>query len=160
MDKLIQDLQTKLLSTNVFNWVGIWNNHYEKMLEGKEYAIMNPSAYVELETNNFGQLGSGYQGIDIIMRIHILSEELDAGDGNIDGFISIYGLRDAVVKKFSLYDAYMGGFLIKTNEQQHYDHSNLYHYVIEYTMHYVDDTAVPALTTITGVILSTTVIIK
>lgn len=141
MENLIQDLKTKLQGLNIFNWVAVWNNQFQRLLEDTSYAINNPSAYIEIVTADFHQLGEGRQGIDIVMNIHIISMELDEGNGDIDSHISIYGLRDTVVKSFAIYEAHMGGFMIKTTETQDYNHTNLYHYIIQYKMHYIDDTA-------------------
>lgn len=159
MDALVQDIRQKLTDTGVFNWVAIWNNQIVRMKNLTEYAINNPSAYIEISTPDFHQLGEEYQGIDIDMNIHIISNELDSGDGDIDNQMSIFGLRDAVVRAFSLYEASMGGFMVKTSETQDYNHTNLYHYIIQYKMHYIDDTAVEPKLTISGVSLQTPITI-
>jgi hypothetical protein len=143
MDALIQDLKQKLIDIGSFNWVAIWNGQINKMHDAKAFAIQNPSAYIQIETNDFKQLGESYQGVDLHIDIHIISEELDAGDGDIDSQISVFKLRDDVVKTFSLYKTNMGGFMVKINETQDYNHTNLYHYIIQYVIHYIDDTAKP-----------------
>jgi hypothetical protein len=159
MDALVTDIKNKLNDIGVFNWVAIWNNQLERVKGADLYAVKNPSAYVELETIDNHQLLEGYQGYDININIHIISEELDAGDGTIDDQISIYALRDNVVRIFSLYNANQGGFMQKINEYQDYDHTNLYHYVVQYKMHYIDDTAVIKPLTYTGITFQTAITI-
>lgn len=160
MGELFNNIITQLKETNKFNWYSVWNNQIERMINSESYAIMNPSVYVELETQDQHQLLENYQGYDINVNIHIVAEELDAGDGNIDEFISVYTLRDEVVKKLNFFRINQGGFLTKISEIQDYNHSNLYHYIITYRAHYIDNTAVITPLTVTGTTLSPTVIIS
>jgi hypothetical protein len=143
MELIIKDVIGKLQSTGQFNFIAVWNNQLERLKNSENYSIMAPAAFVELISDDEQQLGNSYQGYDVDLNIHIISEELDAGDGNIDNFFSIYGLRDIVVKSLSLYEVNMGGFMVKVGETPDYDHDNLYHYIIRYRFHYIDDTAVP-----------------
>lgn len=140
MEELINDIKQKLVDTGNFNWINTWNNQLERMQNEQEYAIQNPSCYVELETLDAHQLLDGYQGMDINVNIHILSEELDASDGSIDEFRSIFGLRDSVVIALDRYKPSQGGYMIKISEQQDYSHTNMYHYIIKYVLHWIDDT--------------------
>lgn len=160
MGELFKNIINKLKETNKFNWLAPWNNQFERMQNEEGYAIMNPSCYVELNTTDQHQLLKAYQGYDIEVIIHVISEELDAGDGDIDAFYSIYELRDEVVKALSLFNFEQGGFLQKISEVQDYSHTNLYHYMITYRGHYIDKTAVLPDITISGVSLTNTITIN
>lgn len=142
MEDLINSIIEKLKTIDKFQWLGIWNDQLARMRDDSQYAIQNPSCYIQLETTNFGQLGCEYQGLDILISIHIIAEELNALDNTIDNFYSIFTLRDDVIYALSLFNADMGGFMQKENEYQDYEHTNLYHYVLQYRMHWIDDAAI------------------
>jgi len=157
MGELFTDLKNKIAETNNFNFINPWNNQLDKMKEGNAYAIHNPSCFIELETVDMHQLLKKYQGYDINVNIHIVSEELDAADGTMDSHLSVFELRDIIIKTLALYKPPQGGYLVKKYEIQDYTHTNVYHYIISYVFHYIDDTAVQPLMVITGSTLATTI---
>ena len=147
MGDLTLEILTQLRLIPELQLVTIWNNQFDYLEDGKSYSFPLPCAFVEIISDNFGQLGDRYQGVDIEVNIHI-GQEFYNGN-NMDENFSIYQLRDKVVKNLSLYKASKTGHFMKEREQQDYDHNNVYHYIISYKVHWIDDTAVISGTTTT-----------
>ena len=90
----------------------------------------------------FLPLGGGYSQSDILFNIHIVDEQFDAGGGTFEQNLSIYDLRAKVINALNLFRPAMCSGLMKTNEQQDYEHNNLYHYQIQFLCGLIDDAGV------------------
>ena len=148
MGDLVLELMTQLRLIPELQFVTIWNNQFDYIEDGKTYSFPFPCAFVEIISDNFGQLGNRYQGVDVQVKIH-LGQEFYNGS-NMDENLTIYSLRDKVVQNLSLYKASKTGPFTKINEQQDYDHNNIYHYELTYAAHWIDDAAVIVEPTLTG----------
>jgi len=142
MGDLVLELLTRLRLNTDFQLITVWNNQLEYIENGQNYSLPLPGAFVELVTDNFGQLGEGYQGVDLKINIHIIQEFYNSD--NIDEDLTIYNLRDSIVRSLSLWKASKTGYFTKIDEYQDYDHNNVYHYKITFMTHWIDDTAVIA----------------
>jgi hypothetical protein len=110
--------------------------------DGGSYSFPFPCAFVEIGTDEFGQLGSNFQGIDIDVKIHIGNDYYNGAQ--FDDNLNIFALRDLAVKKLNMFKPTSSGNLVKVTETQDYNHSNVYHYILQYKTHYIDQTAVQA----------------
>ena len=140
MGDLINEILAQLKAEASLKLVSIWNNQFDFLEDGKGYAFPFPCAFIELSTENFQNVGESYQSIDATLNIHIGQ---DVYNGSyMDENTTIFTLRDAVVRKMSNFKPSKAGNMMKTSEQQDYNHSNVYHYIISYQFHFIDNTSV------------------
>lgn len=138
MVDVINEIVARLRTIPELKLVTIWNNQFNYMDGGEIYSFPMPCAFLEVSGDGFEQLGSGYQATDLIFKIHIGQDFYNGS--NIDENLTIFVLRDLVVKKLSLFKPTTAGALVKISEKQDFEHSNVYHYELEFKAHYVDTT--------------------
>lgn len=121
----------------------IYNKQEEKLnakaVDGNRlYAIQLPAAFVEIDGET-EQLGGGVQIYpELKVKIHLIHEQLDAGDGSIDQNTDVIDLQDII------YQALQGKSFPQTNElirkhpAEDFSHDQLYHFVIEFETTFVD----------------------
>ena len=142
MVNVINEIVAELRKIPELKLVTIWNNQFNYMEDGEIYSFPMPCAFVEVSADNFEQLGDRYQAGDISIKIHI-GQDFYNGT-NIDENLTIFVLRDLVVRKLSLFKPTTAGAMVKTSEKQDFQHSNVYHYEIDFKTHYIDNTDVDA----------------
>jgi len=144
----ITDILAKLSSLNYANNAGqtpnlyarVWNGQVKQLQRGENYPYPLPAAFLEVVLpDDYSQLAEGITECDITFRIHLVDEELDAGDGTMDQNLVIFALRDAVIKLLTYYQPIACSNLQKVSEQQDYDHTNVYHYIIDFKCSFIDD---------------------
>ena len=106
------------------------------------YAFARPAIFVEfLNPNEVIQLGQGVQMYDpLIIRIHLIHDNFHNG-GDMDMDLAIFDLKDKVFKALQKFEPTGSGLLIRTAEEQDYDHGNIYHWIMDFTTTYVDSLA-------------------
>lgn len=140
----ILDILTKLREITELQFVRVWNNQIETRKDGQHYDYPTPAAFVEVINEPvWEQLGVGFQGADLGIKIHLEHNYYDAQDGTFEQDLVIFDLRDKIVAKLSLYEATACGPLTKTGEAQDYDHDNVYHYTIDFVCHFIDSKGSP-----------------
>lgn len=139
----IQDILTALTNTAQFSFIAVWNDHVNRLIDGSGYTYACPAAFLELETLEVYNLNAGITHTDYIIRIHIVHQELDAADGTLDQNLNVFDYRDAV--KVALTGLKPENFtnLMWYNEFQDYEHSNLYHYIVEFKGGFIDTKGSP-----------------
>jgi hypothetical protein len=138
----ITDIMTRLREIEEVQFVHVFNNQFRFMEEQQSYSFPFPCVFVEtINPQQFNQLGGGYQQADIDFRIHIGMDQYDSADGNMEQNLTIHDLRDLVFTKLALYKPTMCGELFKVNEEQDYEHTNIYHYIIDFRTCFIDKTA-------------------
>ena len=142
MVNVINEIVAQLRTIPELKLVTIWNNQFQYMDNGEIYSFPFPCAFVEISADGFEQLGNRYQATDINIKIHI-GEDFYNGS-NIDENLTIFVIRDLIVKKLSLFKPTTSGALVKVSEKQDFQHSNVYHYEIDFKTHYIDITNVNA----------------
>lgn len=142
MVNVINEIVAQLRAIPELKLVTIWNNQFAYMEDGEIYSFPMPCAFVEVSADSFEQLGNRYQATDIIVKIHI-GQDFYNGT-NIDENLTIFVLRDLIVRKLSLFKPTTAGAMVKTSEKQDFEHSNVYHYEIDFKTHYIDNTNVNA----------------
>jgi hypothetical protein len=138
MVNVINEIVAQLRTIPELKLVTIWNNQFNYMDDGEIYSFPFPCAFVEISAEGFEQLGNNYQASDMIVKVHIGQDFYNGS--NIDENLTIFVLRDLVNKKLSRFKPTTAGDLVKTNENQDFEHTNVYHYEIHFKTHYVDDT--------------------
>lgn len=140
MGDLINELLAQLRAITQIQFSTVWNNQFEYIKDGGSYSFPMPCSFVEVQSNNLEQLSMNYQGSDLDITIHIgqniLNSEL------LDENLTIFVLRDLVVKSLCNFKPTTASQMVKISEEQDFDHSNVYHYKITFRTHWIDDTSV------------------
>ena len=138
----ITDIMTRLRTIPELNFVHVFNNQFAYMETGEGYSFPMPCAFIEVvNQQQYNQLLNGYQQADIDIRVHIGQEQYDSGDGNMEQNLTIHDLRDLVFAKLSLFKPTMCTEMFKVNEGMDYEHTNVYHYTIDFRTGFIDNTA-------------------
>lgn len=140
MVEIVNDIIAQLRTIPELQHVQIWNNQFALLEEGAEFAFPFPCAFAEFNfLDGFGQLGSNYQGSDVEVKIHLGNDFYNGAQ--FDDNFNIFTLRDLVVKSMAGFKPTGTGNLFKIQEEQDFDHSNVYHYTLTYKAHFIDSTA-------------------
>jgi hypothetical protein len=142
----LQDILTRakamvdpITGAPIFQTVRVWNDQIQSENEGL-YTYMKPACFVEVAGDVWFQLAEGVSSADVGIRLHLVHEFYDDQAGNFEQDLEVFRLRDAVIKEFMLFRPTGMGVITKTAEQQDYNHGNVYHYVVEFVGHFIDDT--------------------
>jgi len=85
------------------------------------------------------QLGAGVQIYDdLVVRIHIVHQQLDAMDGTMEQNLEVYALADAVYAALQKFRPAGCVEFIRQNHGLDTNHDNLYHYIVDFGTNYVD----------------------
>lgn len=143
----IQDILTLLQTISSRNNNGqvvplrarIWNNQVRRDQHGESYAFEKPAVFLEVINGvKYEQMGQGYQNADIGWRVHLIHEFYDAADGTMDQDLPVFDIRDQIITALSFYEATGCGPLEKTSEDQDFDHTNIYHFTIDFVCNFID----------------------
>lgn len=136
---LYGDLLAKVKQLTAFKFVQIWNNQLQQLADGSTYSFPMPCAFIEILTpTNYLPLGGGYSVSDLVIRIHIGHEEYDAGNGNFEQNTNVFTLRDAIIGHLNNYQPVACSSLMKGAELQDFEHTNIYHYIVEFKTAFID----------------------
>ena len=123
---------TKSRPNNLFQLVRMWNNQVARQAQGTGYTFEAPACFLEIVNEDTSQFLDNVTFTDFQLKFHIVDMQLDAGDNEgMDQNLSVYGFRDFVKQ-------YMVGFtpancstLFYIDEKRDYDHTDVYHYVVD-----------------------------
>ena len=136
---VFSSLITQIKTIGTFQFVHIWNNQLQQLIDGETYVFPFPNAFVEIiAPNDYLPLGQGYSATDIIIRIHIGHEEYDAGNGNFEENVNVFTYRDAIIKSLNSFQPTSCSSMMKVSEQQDYSHKNVYHYIVDFSCSFID----------------------
>lgn len=141
MGSLINEILARLKLITALQFVTVWNNQFEYMENGESYLFPMPCGFVQIESDNNMDIGGNFQGSDLNITIHLGQNVLN-GD-LMDENLTIFDLRDLVIKSMATFKPTKTGLMTKISEGQDFDHTNIYHYEIKYKTHFIDDVAVP-----------------
>lgn len=148
----IIDILARIATMQVTNKTGqtmnlrprIWNNQLAAEKDAQYVDYLKPAVFLEVINNViYDELGYGMQSADVGWRIHIIDEFYDAQDSTYEQDLGIFDLRDQMVALLSLYEPTACGPLVRTAEEQDYDHDNLYHYIIDFICNFTDSKGSP-----------------
>lgn len=138
----IQDILNYIESnpSGTIKYARVFNNQFQQMEDQSVETFPFPCAFVEvLNPANYLNIGVGITASDIVFRIHVGQVEYDATDGTMEQNLTIFDLRDEVITRLSNYEPTACSMLQKVGEQQDYQHTNVYVYVIDFVCHFIDD---------------------
>jgi len=121
-------------------FIAVWNNQVEQLSKGTSYNFQMPAIFIEFVTNEVIVLGSGVESFDPLdIKIHIVDDMIDAGDGTQDQNLRIFEFKHQVYTLLKQFKPSHCVPLFRVNEKQDYDHNNLYHYIQTYRTNYIDN---------------------
>jgi hypothetical protein len=139
LTKLREILVTNGDGAQVQPYVRVWNNQIAYLAEGKMEAFPLPAFFVEIVNNpTYDIIGQGYRSTDLSFRIHIVHEFYDAMDGTFEQDLAVFELRDKVTAYLTGFGLPSCGPLECMNEAQDFEHTNLYHYILDFVCNFTD----------------------
>ena len=145
------DILNKLATVDVTNGDGqivklysrVWNNQLTSERDAKIYDYPKPAAFVEFITPvTFTEMGGNFGNADIGVNVHLIHEYYNA-DGTFEQDLLVFDLRDKIVALLSQFKPTACGLMVRVNEQQDFDHDNLYHYIVGFAVNFVDSKSSP-----------------
>lgn len=137
-------LQTIMFDGSAISFIQQWNNQLES-LKAKDteanimYSFSLPALFIEFVNLETEQLGNGNQlYANLVVRIHILHRQEDAGDGTMEQNLTVFSLRDAVQIALQNFRPPGASEFIRQKQEMDYHHNNIYHYVMDYGCTLVD----------------------
>jgi hypothetical protein len=123
----------------------VWNNQIDLLLTGEGYSFVTPAVFFEMLTTDRINFLTGITSSNVTYRLHILHQQLDAGDGTMEQNLDIFDIRDSVKVLFTSYNPNTDycSPLIFSGEEQDYNHNNVYHYIIDFEGSIVDTKGSP-----------------
>lgn len=157
MTDLFNAIKTQLETINdadgadTIKHIDIWNDQVNRVEKGESYTYNYPAVFVEfLNLENIKQLGLGYQLYDdLIVRLHTIHQQLDAGDGTLDRNIAVLTLKQSIFAKMNKFEPTQATQFARFSEGQDTSHTNLYHHMQDYRTNWVDVAAKQPATTVT-----------
>jgi hypothetical protein len=144
MKQLLEDTLEHLgCEPNLFAFVDVWNNQLELAEQQQQYSFLLPASFIEiLNVQEPKQLGDGVQLYDqLIVRLHIVHEQLDAGDGTMERNLDVFDLTQKTFKRMQGFEPDKASAFFRVNEERDYYHTNVYHFMQDYKTTYLDDSA-------------------
>lgn len=128
---------------DLFAFVDVWNNQLDLAEQQQQYSFPLPAAFIEiLNVQEPKQLGDGVQLYDqLIVRLHIVHEQLDAGDGTMERNLDVFDLTQKTFKRMQGFEPDKASAFFRVNEERDYYHTNVYHFIQDYKTTYLDDSA-------------------
>lgn len=128
----------------LFKYVADFNDQFTKLDEGQQEAIPLPAALVEaVEPIESNQLGGGLLQADILWRIHIGMEQLDAADGTMGQNVTIKQYRRAVIMALSLKEPTASTPLVLVADKPDTKHTNTYVWQVDFRSGFIDSSGSP-----------------
>ena len=144
-------IKTQLLNITFdgseIQFVQLWNNQLQSLRAADteaniSYSSSLPALFAEFLNLETEQLGNGIQVYsNLIVRIHMLHRQEDAGDGTMEQNLAVLDLRDAVQAALQNFRPAGASEFIRIKQEMDYNHNNVYHYIMEYACTYIDTLA-------------------
>ena len=125
--------------TRLFQWVAMWNNQIRQWKDKMSFPVAKPACFLQIDLGDAMNMGLGvtlYQNVDI--KLHIVDWQMDAGDGTIDQNLEVYVWRDLLKTHMENFFPLHGGCVTQTSEEQDYEHTDVYHYVVNFVCSMTD----------------------
>lgn len=132
----------KIVSEPLLQYVQMYNNQIFDEESGQLYDYPKPAVLIEFESPTIiQQLGNGSQLYDeLLVKLHIVDNFMNyTGDDGIEELnLEIFDRRDRVFTSVQGFEPTNCAAMVRVNEQQDYDHTQIYHYTQTYKTNYVD----------------------
>jgi hypothetical protein len=124
--ELIERIKTNC--TNVLT-VSIWNNQLNQIDDREQVQFDFPAVFFEMANTKVNQLGCNEQEYECDLIVHIVDKQYNNTDIDlfIDSNVDIFDLSNEVFNALQQFKPTKTNFLIRENEEQDYEFTNLYH---------------------------------
>lgn len=142
MKSLFLDIKSRIIN-NIpeITYVRMFNNQLQNAVNNNStYDFPIPCVFVEFDSpNEPKQLGVGFQIYEpLYVKLHLVVNELDSADGNLDQNLNIFDLKDSLYTIMQKFNPDKASIFIRSSEEQDYDHDNIYVWKQTYTTTYID----------------------
>lgn len=135
--KLITDSNNE----TVFKTVSIWNNQIASIAASDNNLGIQllPAVYIEVDNpNEIQTLGEGHQVYkDLIVSFHI-AHRFDYTNENFDENLEVFNIARALYLNMQFAKVGKSSTFTRIQEEQDYDHPNVYHFIQRYRTTLVD----------------------
>ena len=130
--------------TKLFQLVRMWNDQVSRELNGTGYTFEKPACFLEIGNRENEMFLQGVNTANYVWRFHIIDAELDAGDEvNMDQNLTVIHFRDAVKQALCGFQPPNCSTLFPVNEEADYQHTDLYHYILDLKSLFTDTKGSP-----------------
>jgi hypothetical protein len=150
--QFFNDIKAQLLTLQsggapVLKMISRWNNQVELLYAedgSKNPMFLFPACFISFKASEIMQLAQGVQLYEnLIVDLHILDWQIDAGDGTMEQDLGIYDLKEqiySVMNKFKVNSAGdSAGTFMRIAEEDDDKHYGVYHFVQRYKTSFVDN---------------------
>jgi hypothetical protein len=140
MKTFIQDILTQLNTVTGVQFTRVWNDQLTLDEQQEGYSFPMPALFPEiLNQQEAKQLGDGIQLFEnLIVRIHTIHWQLDAGDGTMEQNLDVFDFQNEVYKKMDGFTPAGAGTFVRGAEERDYQHKGVYHSIQDYKTNYLD----------------------
>ena len=142
LKEAITSIITQCKNIGTVKTVAIWNNQLKLEDEGQMYDFLKPALFVEVRSQQHTPLSQNFSETDLQILLHVVYEKYNELDGTQEQNLDVYDFKAAVNFAIVNFKPTQCSQLMKTSEQQDYDHTNIYHYIIEYKCSLIDTDAI------------------
>ena len=121
---LFTGVKTALEAISGIKHVALWNE--QPAHEREENPFLYPAVFIEFLPSEYRDLSQGVQEYDLTVRLHICFESY------LDEDITILGLVESVFSAIHFQQYGYFGRLLRRNEEQNFDHTNVQDYMQDY----------------------------
>jgi hypothetical protein len=116
---------------------GIWNNDIEDLRNGN-LTFPLPACMVETILENNIMIGNYNSGKDATIKIHIIHENYN-NEGGLDANLLVFDLRDKILGIMAKFTPESASTLSYVTEYLDLNSDNLYHYIIDFKTHIIEN---------------------
>ena len=137
---VVNSIVAQLQTVAELQTVRVFNNDFKMMEAGKTELFAFPCAFVQiLSVSNFIPVGAGCESADLTVRILIGHEYYNGYGFNQD--LDVFDLKDKVVRAMYNFQATACSPFQRVNEEQSFDHDNIYIYTVDFSTSFIDSKA-------------------
>lgn len=140
MKALILAIEAQLKTVPGVKFVLVWNDQVNQLEYQTQYSFTMPAIFVEfVNPHEIKQLGDGLQLYDpLIVRLHILDHELDAGSEGMERNLAVMDFAQEVFKVMQGFEPDGAAQFVRIAEERDYQHKGVYHLIQDYNTNYLD----------------------
>jgi len=135
---VFQEVMSLISENTSIDYVRVWNDQLASVERQEMYSFPNLACFVEIDLQK-SSLSAGIVGGDILLRFHLVHTELDAMDATMEQNLTVFGYRDELIDLLMYKELDGCSGLQFVNERPDYNHSNVYHYILEFNCSFIDD---------------------
>lgn len=117
----------------LYQLVRMWNNQIAWEKDGSGYTFEKPACFLELRPGETLQYLDNVTSTDYTFILHIVDMRLGEPDEvGMDQNLTVYEYRDKTKAKMVGFSPRNCSTMFQTDERQDYDHTDVYHYLLDF----------------------------